>query len=414
METWLVIPFVICLVKCIQTNNKSTLEILDVLKKYGLTKNPPKKTNLKQFVSVTVLSEAEYTDLSWIKAGKFLESFTERRVVVQFNENKNTIHGEKIILDTYLEGLTREMKRDCKFRCAAVVCLFSWYIPCSLANNQCAVKLKKDVNSKKYKLIIGFTEVFWDTRGGRGPTLSNLKESFKTLSHENIDVFYLVNFYSGQISKRGEYKEPITHLSEILQSNLYDCIIQKPVSFCCGSNYNETFPGLTDLLQVEKITAFSINTMFYDCSSRIKLTKSLDKRMKKTFELTNSLAKTLNECFSGWIQNNIGASKNCKKCWTKSLTYHYFVEKCINRAFATSLFIGKPHDDEDQSLNKWDDIKSPKNWNEFQKSYKKYIKASKIKCFKENLHPGTFCTKTDRISEGDNICRVKKIGKTRR
>lgn len=399
METWLFIPFVICLVKCINTNNENAFDIMDVLKKHGLTKKPTEGKRPKQFVSVTVLSEDEYTNLSWIKAGTFPESFRNTRVKVQFNENDNKLHGEKIILDRHLNDLTNKMKEDCEIRCAAVVCLFSWYIPCSLAANTCAEKLRKDVNDKNYKLIIGFTEIYWKTRDKSGSTLLNVKNSLNTLAHDNIDVFYLVNFYSGQISKQEQYMKPITSLRKILQSNLYDCIIQKPISFCCGSNYNKEFPGLTDLAQVEKITAFSINTMFYDCSAKIG----------KTFVWKQSLHKDLRACFSRWIQNNIGTNKDCENCWTKGPPYHYYVEKCINRAFATSFLIGKPHDDEDQSLNIWDEINSQKNRNDLLKPPQKALR-----CIKGNLHPGTFCTKKDLTYERDKICKQKKIGKTRR
>lgn len=230
---------------------------------------------------------------------------------------------KKIILEKYLDGLIKEMKQVCKKQkhteCRVLVFLFSWYIPCSLNKHVCAKKLLKSAVFNGYQLFVSFSNIFANFKFGN--SIKNFINSFKTLNHKQIKVYYLVHYYSGSISKRSRFREAIKSFSLNFQSNMYDCIIQTPVPFCCGSNYTKDNPESTDLSQIDKIKALSINTMVNDC------------KKSETFRTSHEKNSLWKNCFFKWTYLNIGEDKDCKKCFTEYKTYRSIVGVCIDKAY---------------------------------------------------------------------------------
>ncbi|CAC5373811.1 unnamed protein product [Mytilus coruscus] len=368
-------------------NTRNVNLILNHIKGQGLSMKSIGDTKI-QFAVATVLAEEEIEMLIYPN---------NKRVHVQFNENGQQDHGENIILEKYLDDLIKQMEEESTkniYNSYPIVILFSWYLPCSMKSHTCAENLSKDNQKRGYSLIVGFNDFFtydsnqFNRNKRHSLTFGNLEKSFDTFISSNIQIFHTVRYYDGSVSAENE--KPMTRIHDIFQSNFYESLIQQPLAFCCGTN----FPNSVDLNAIDRIISFSINKMVFDCLSKVDLTHKI-----------TDASKNLKQCFLDWIQENV-SNNECGKCWNnKKYTFQYFAEKSFNDAWYVSKYIGAPgptyQNLDEKSWILWHSKSSYADPEYFLKSRK-----GGLQCFKRNLYPGTFCTKSLRNSVRRESTRI--------
>jgi len=123
--------------------------LLKSLRTLGKEQKPPLPTTNKkvQYTCTLVVSEDELEQEAndWIKNKSLPGNFKEnnRRVRTQYNSEVGDVsqHGEKILLEKYLDGLIDNMQNDSRrknYNVYPIVIMFSYFIPCSLTNHKCA------------------------------------------------------------------------------------------------------------------------------------------------------------------------------------------------------------------------------------------------------------------------------------
>ena len=356
--------------------------ILNALKEYGPTKKPADQKAASQYTCTTVLSEEEVGDISWLRNG-FPDNFrtNDRRIRVQYNEESNKHHGEKIILEKYLGGLIAEMQRDSKankLNIYPVVIMYSYYIPCSMINHVCAKRLADDKKSRetKYSLVLGYSDYYIYQMRHKNPkelTIKNIQDSFKTLRDGTIDVYYMIRDFSNQLSSIVLQDS----MSDLIQTNLYNCLIKQPLAYCCSANLDKSGPEAVD--DVSKVVTFSINSMIYHC--------------REFISSTLFLAKKSRPCFDKWMGVNIGP--DCQKCASGHFGREdllFFTNQCLNQAWEVSKYVGAPVVPNNLVHPSWEN--APNFWNvtpaDFQMNNPLY-------CYNLTLRPDSFCTKTEGV-----------------
>lgn len=367
--------------------SKSNLHtILNELKRYGPTKKPKDQAaGADQYTCVTVLAEDEIQDISWLNYA-FPDTFTkdDRRIRVQYNENNNKDHGEKLLLERYLDKLIAEMQKDSrekKFNIYPIVVLYSFYIPCSMTNHVCAKRLADDKKSRKptYSLILGYSGYYvyqQRHKNHKELTINNIKTSFKTLQEGAIQVYYMIRDFSNELSTIYLRND----VSDIFQTNLYDCLMNQPLAYCCSANLDETPEEAVD--GVKRIVSFSINSLIYSCSEHVTRTRALVLKLTK--------------CFDNWLDANIG--QDCQTCasgtFGRELLLRY-TKLCTKQASQFSTYVGglsNRYRLDDPSWN----VNAPLDWSY---SPAAFTINNAIYCYNRNLRPDTFCTKTQTMDE---------------
>ena len=215
-------------------------------------------------MSVIVLAEEEIRDIGWLRNGQQLEfpdnyKTNDRRIRVQYNEESNTVHGEKIILEKYLGELIEEMQKDSrakKLNTYPVVILYSYYIPCSITSHVCAQRLADDRRSRetKYSLVVGYSEYYMYQplhKNRKDLTIKNIQDSFDTLRKGAIAVCYMVRDFSKQLSVIVQQDT----FSDIFQTNMYSCLMRQPLAYCCSANLDSGPANAVD--NVKRVVNFS-------------------------------------------------------------------------------------------------------------------------------------------------------------
>lgn len=372
--------------------------IFNALKAYGPTKKPSDQKNAMQFTCTTVLAEEEINDIAWLRNEQQLEfpdnfKTNDRRIRVQYNEEKNKHHGEKILLEKFLGGLIAEMQKDSKAKkmnTYPVVVLYSLYIPCSMSNHVCAERLANDRKTRetKYSLVIGYSEYFIYQQRHKNPktlTIKNIQDSFDTLREGAIDVYYMVRDFSNQLSVM------VLHdtFSDIFQTNLYSCLIRQPLAYCCSVNMDKKSPDAVD--HVSRIVTFTINSMVYECQAHLTKTRFLTQKVTK--------------CFDKWIDTNIGP--DCQTCASGSSGQHMLISNtkgCLRQTWEFSQYVGALENPGRLDNSNWKH--GPISWTVTPADFRM---NNPLYCYNRSLRPDSFCTQTEKL---DDSGPPKKMSKT--
>lgn len=361
--------------------------IFNALKAYGPTKKPSDQKRAKQFTCTTVLAEGEINNITWLRNGQKLEfpyNFTanDRRIRVQYNEEKNKHHGEKILLEKYLGGLIAEMQKDSKAKkmnIYPVVILYSLYIPCSMGNHTCAKRLVNDrrIRKPKYSLVVGYSEYYIYQMRNLNPknlTIKNIQDSFDTLRDGAIDVYYMSRSFGNQLS----FMVLLDTNSTIFQTNLYGCLIRQPLAYCCSVNMNKKIPDAVD--NVPRIVTFTINSMVYECRAHLTNKRFLASEDRK-------------KCFVEWIDKNIGP--DCRKCASGQFGQQELIsytKSCFWQTWKFSQDFGALENKFTLDYPAWKHGQIPKIW---RVTPARFRKENSLYCNNPSLRPDSFCTKTE-------------------
>ena len=360
--------------------------IFNALKEYGPTKKPADQKGANQYTCTTVLAEEEVGDISWLRNGHKLEfphKFREndRRIRVQYNEENNKHHGEKIVLEKYLGGLIAEMQTDSKankLNIYPVVILYSYYIPCSMIDHVCAQRLADDKRSRetKYSLVLGYSDYYIYQKRHKNPkdlTIKNIQDSFQTLRDGTIDVYYMIRDFSNQLS----FIVLQDSMSDMIQTNLYNCLIKQPLAYCCSANLEKKGPEAVD--DVSKVVTFSINSMIYYCKQLISSTRFLVQKMRP--------------CLDKWMDENIGP--DCQQCASGNFGREdllFYTNQCLKQAWEVSKYVGTPDVPYNLVHPSWKN--APISWTVTPADFRM---NNALYCYNPTLRPDSFCTITERV-----------------
>ena len=372
--------------------------IFNALKAYGPTKKPDDQKAASQYVSVIVLAEEEIRDIGWLRNGQQLEfpdnyKTNDRRIRVQYNEESNKVHGEKIILERYLGGLIEEMQRDSKAKrlnTYPVVILYSYYIPCSMTSHVCAQRLAYDKRNRetKYSLVVGYSEYYIYKKRHNNPkdlTIKNIQDSVDTLREGAIAVYYMVQDFSKQLFVIVQKDT----FSDIFQTNLYDCLIKQPLTYSCSTNLDNDPQDAVD--GVSRIVTFSINTMVYKCKSDLSNTQVLTQKLKM--------------CYDKWMDTNIGSDCKTSAGSMFGQLELIFYKKCFSQTCAFSKFVGALKDWDHLDYPSWEHAPILSTW---PVEPAEFLKNNALKCYDRSLRPDSFCTITENPQAGESEPRERK------
>ena len=164
-----------------------------------------------------------------------------------------------------------------------VVIMYSYYIPCSIIDHVCAKRLADDKMSRetKYSLVLGYSDYYIHQKRHKNPkdlTIKNIWDSFQTLRDGTIDVYHMTRGFRNQLS----FIVLQDSMSDMIQTNLYTCLIKQPFAYCCSANLDKNAPEAVD--DVSKFVTFSINSMIYHCREFISSTRFLVQTLHQCFD----------------------------------------------------------------------------------------------------------------------------------
>lgn len=369
--------------------------IFYLLKDLGENQRPPDKKNAKQFTCTVVLSEQNLPDTEqWFDNRAFPDFITknERRVKVQYNENGTNTHGEKIILEDFLDSLINNMQDDSKkegHNEYPIVFMYSYNIPCSLIDHKCAELLANETRkrlktSREYSMIIGYRKSF-----GRRPELqkNNIEKAFKALVDGGIHVDRLV--YTKKQGELGFFVQTHISFDEVVkakytfQTLMYECLLGQPTAYCCTAK-----PGNEEALH--RIVTFFVNNMVSNCVDQLNRFK----------DFTENDRKVLKKCTLSFIKQNI--SGKCVWCsgpgGLGGRTTRFFVSNCLDQSVALANGLGKLKDPTNVEKPGWVMI-----WTESEikglsiNSLEKVRKAGPIQpCLNPSLSTASLCSDTEK------------------
>ena len=276
-----------------------------------------------------------------------------------------------------------------------VVVMYSYYIPCSMSDHVCAKRLANDTRNRetKYSLVVGYSDYYIYQQRHKNPkdlTIKNIQDSFKTFRDGTIDVYYLIRDFSKQLS----VIVLLDTMSDIFQSNLYNCLVKQPLVYCCSANLDQGGVQV-DVNNTWRIVTFSINSMIHNCSSLLSSKRFLVQKMKG--------------CFDKWIDNNIGP--DCQTCASGLYGRQElidFTKSCIWQTWEFSKYVGALDDPYRLDNPSWKH--APIVWTVTPAGFQK---NNALYCYNRLLRPDSFCTKTEQLDES-RLKRLKSEGRETR